>query len=657
MNITELYRELKMTKEEFLELVHELGFDIGQRAIKLDDAQAIKIIAAIKEKRKKDHKKSIFTEESQVVPEAKITTGKELQLPEKITVKNFAEKLGKRVSDVIAVLMKNGMMVTINESLEYETAAIIAEDFGYVPKLSLEEVGAEKLKKHSTLVADTIEKEEIKNLESCPPVIVIMGHVDHGKTTLLDTIRKTNVVGGEAGGITQHIGAYQVQKGDKILTFIDTPGHEAFTTMRSRGARVANLAILVVAADDGLKPQTIESINILQEAKLPFIVAINKIDKPGADVERVKKELSELNLIPEDYGGNVICVPLSAKNNKNVDGLLDTLLLVAEMEKEKIQANPKGQTVGSVIESHVDKHTGPIATILIQNGTLKIGDIMQIGNIPGRVRSMKDWNGQNVKVATPAMPVQVLGLKNAPVVGDIMQVVKDKKILKQGVKSYNSFSFLTQIKKEEDKNKTSLCLILRADKLGSLEAIVQALLGIKHKEVDIDIMQKGLGSITENDISLAKSTKALVLGFNVGATIGAEKFAFDENIELKKFKIIYELLDFAKAQLQKLLKKNITYKKIGSLKILAVFKTETKHVVVGGKVEEGVLKKGAPLKILRQNKMVGEGVLSQLQKDKKNISEVAKGSECGLRIDDLNDAQAGDVVEAYEAEETEQTLT
>lgn len=663
MNVTELYRELKMTKEEFFTLVNELGFAIGERAIKIDDAQAVKIIQAIKAHRKKETKKSIFdtpetVSEKKSASDSQQEGARKLELPARISVKEFAERIEKRVPDTMAILMQNGIMATINEMLEYETAAIIAEDIGYAPVLVTEEVDESDIDARAESVSATVAAESKKDLEARPPVVVIMGHVDHGKTTLLDTIRETEVTASESGGITQHIGAYQVHRKEKYITFIDTPGHEAFTMMRSRGARVADVAILVVAADDGIKPQTIESIHILQEAQLPFVVAINKIDKPEADIERVKKELSEINVIPEEYGGKTVCVPISAKAHTNIEELLDTVLLLAEVDAEHIVANPTGKTVGSIIESHVDNHIGPVATVLIQNGTLRIGDIVQIGNIPGRVRALKDWRGTEMKTATPSFPVQVLGLKKAPVVGDVLEVVEDKKVLKKNVKSYDSFAFLkkTAVASQEDDDKKKLAIILRADTLGSLEAIVQSLQDVQHEEVAINIVQKGLGSITDNDIALASSTDAVVLGFHVGITGGAEKFARDEEVVVQKFSVIYELIDFAKNRLEELLQAKLSYNKIGELKILALFRNEKKYIVCGGKVMDGMVRAKAPVKIVRVGKKVGEGVIVQLQQDKKNISQVKKGVECGMKIEGEIEAREGDMVEVYEMVETAQTL-
>lgn len=656
MNVSEMYRELKMTKDEFFALVKEIGFDIGERAIKVDDRVALKIIQEIKARKKAQHKHRIFAQEhAQAKEEAKKSGGRDLPLPDKITVKQFAEKANKRVADMIAILMRNGIMATINETLDYETAAIIAEDMGYTPVLSLEEADIDNPDERAGLVREVIGKETTLSIR--PPVIVIMGHVDHGKTTLLDTIRHANVAGGESGGITQHIGAYQVTHNERSITFIDTPGHEAFTTMRSRGARIADLAILVVAADDGVKPQTIEAIEILQKAELPFIVAVNKIDKPGADIERVKRELSELNVVPEDYGGKVVCVPISAKQKLHIDELLETVLLVADMDKEHIQANPEGETVASIIESHVDKHAGPVATVLVQNGTLHMGDIILIGNIPGRVRSMRDWNMKEVDAAGPSMPVQVLGLKKAPIVGDVLKVVTDKKVLKQHVKTFDTFSFLTQQKKKDNElDKSKFTIILRADKLGSLEAIVQSLQGIQHEEVRVDILQKGLGNITENDIALARSTHAMILGFHVGITAAAEKFAANEKVKFEIFDIIYKLIDVVKDEMGKLLSKEIVYTKIGSLKVLAVFKAGQKSTIFGGRVDDGVLRAQSPVKIIRSGKMIGEGTIAQLQKNKKNTSEVTSGTECGMRVEGDGDIQEGDTIECYEVKEIDRTI-
>ena len=659
MNVTELYRELKMTKSEFFETLREIGtFDLGERAIKIDDAVAVKIIEAIKKKRKEDNKTSLFAAEKKIEKDVeKSTEGEALKLPDKLTVKDFADRMGKRAADMIAILMQNGIMATINETLDYETAAIIAEDMGYIPELSLDGENIDDPESRSQEIADTLAAESKESLKDRAPVIVIMGHVDHGKTTLLDTIRDANVTASESGGITQHIGAYQVVHKDNPITFIDTPGHEAFTTMRSRGARVADIAVLVVAADDGIKPQTEEAIHIIEEAKIPFVVAINKIDKPEADVDRVKKELSEFNLIPEDYGGKVITAPISAKQGTGIEDLLDMLLLVAEVDKENIVSNPDGDMVGSIVESHMDKHMGPVATVLVQNGTLHIGEIIQIGNVSGRVRSLKDWTGAEIKEAGPSVPVQVLGLKGAPIVGDIMKVVKDKKVLKQNMKEYSSFAIMQSKAVEDEESKKKLHVILRADKLGSLEAIVQSLQGVKHDEVGIDIIQKGLGSVTENDISLAASSGAIVLGFHVGSTVGAEKFAKDENVDMGMFQVIYELIDYAKDGLEKLLSTEVNFVKVGSLKILASFKAEQTFQIVGGRVEDGEMRSNTPVKIVRDGRMIGEGTMSGLQKDKKKVSSVGKGSECGMRIDTETTIEVDDIIESYQTEERVRTLS
>src|SRR3990167_9336839 len=550
MNVTELIRRLKMTKEEFFPLVRGLGFDIGSRAIKVNDQVAQKIVTAINRQRKAAKKQSLFGPEK---VEAKVIDedAKIIDIPDNLTVKSFSEKLERPVTDVIAVLMKNGIMATINENLDFDTATIIAEDLGYRTqrggKTEKVETDAEKL------LATLLNDEDSSKKKDRAPVVVVMGHVDHGKTKLLDTIRKTQVMDSEAGGITQHIGAYQAEHNGRKITFIDTPGHEGFSAMRSRGARVADLAILVIAADDGIKPQTEEVIALMEKAKLPFIVAINKIDKPDADIERVKKQLSDLNLIPEDWGGKTIIAPVSAKQAKGIDNLLEMLLLVADIEKEQIQADPKRLAVGTIIESHVDKGKGPVATVLVQSGTLRIGDVVLVGNVVGKIKALTDWNAKALREAPPSTPAQILGLKGVPVVGDILQVSDDKKAMKKRLKDYHRFSHSATVSETETSSKKELRVLLRADTLGSSEAIAESLEKIQHAEVSVKVMNQRLGNITEKDIVQAEAAGAVIYGFHVGLTPGAEQTSHTSQVEIKRYSIIYELLDDAKERLEKLL--------------------------------------------------------------------------------------------------------
>ena len=662
MNVVELLRKLKMNKDEFFPLAQELGFSIGERAIKIDDRVAEKLLQAIKQKQKASHKTSLFSEEK--IKEEKTIEErgpKILSIPEKMTVKQFADKLNKHVTELIAILLKNGIMATINESLDFETASIIAQDLGY--KTTLADTKAEDdlyNKEQEDKMKTVLQQDQdlgASKLSTRPPVIVVMGHVDHGKTKLLDAIRKTNIVDQEAGGITQSIGAYQVKHNDRLITFIDTPGHEAFTAMRSRGANIADLAILVIAADDGVKPQTLEAIEIMEKAKLPFVVAINKIDKNGADIDHVKKGLSELNLIPEDWGGKTICVPISAKENKNIVELLDMLILMADMEKEKIMANPQRLAVGTIIESQIDKDAGPVATVLVQTGTLRIGDLVIVGKVAGKIKAMKDWKGNMVKQADPAMPVRFLGLKDAPVIGDVLQVTTDKKALKNKQKQYQTFGFLMAKEKAKKGKQIKLAVVLKADTLGSLEAVVNSLNKIKHEEVMVDIMSKGLGNITEKDIDQAEAAHALVIGFNVEKTPSAQDRSHGSTVVIQTYKIIYQLIDYIKENLENLLPPEIIYEPIGSLKTLAVFKSTSKFTILGGKVETGIIKNKALIKIQRGDKQIGEGTILQLQSEKKNIAEVHKGMECGVQLESEIKIAAGDTLEAFEKISKKRKLT
>jgi len=469
MNVTELARRLKIPTSELKELLPRLGFDIGKKAIKVDDKSAYMIIDKIR-----DNPDIVEDFRKENMPEAEeITEGitpdsPEIEIPSIITVRDFAELLEKPVASIIQELMKNGILANLNEQIDYETANIIAEDFGFVTKAKNE---IQDNKQNDENIEEMISKAS-DNPQVRPPIVVVMGHVDHGKTQLLDTIRKSNVVAKESGGITQHIGAYQITKNDKKITFIDTPGHEAFTAMRSRGARVADIAILIIAADDGIKPQTEEVIKIIDNAKLPFIVAINKIDKPEADIEKVKNQLAQKDLLPEDWGGKVITVPISAKNGEGIDDLLEHLLLLADVEKENIQADPNQPAIGTIIESHIDKGEGPVATVIIKSGTLKNNDSVQVGQVVGKIKFMKDHAGKIIKEASPSTPVKILGLKNIPAVGDILQTLKADASLKKMMKKINSQKKLYQDKqnwqqiknddkKDEDEKKVNI--ILKAD--------------------------------------------------------------------------------------------------------------------------------------------------------------------------------------------------
>ena len=488
-----------------------------------------------------------------------------------------------------------------------------------------------------------------------------MGHVDHGKTKLLDAIRRTNVMAGEAGGITQHIGAYQAIRHNRNITFIDTPGHEAFTTMRSRGARIADVAILVVAADDGVQPQTLEALKIIKAAKVPYVVAINKMDKPEADADRVKRELSDKGVMSEEWGGKIPFVPISAKQGSGIDALLDVILLVADLDKDKIVANPEALALGTVIEAHIDPGEGTVATVLVQNGSLQKNDYLAIGRaLYGRVRAMKDWAGKVVAVAPPGMPVKILGLRVAPEVGDIIEVPREVKGLetKKVRPAYKEVVklVLTAPVQADVAEKAMLNVIVKADVLGSLEAILASLEKIQHSEVGIKVIGQGLGNITEAEVLQAASAGAVVYGFNVAALPQVSDLAREKGVETRTYKIIYELLSNVKARLEALLKPEIIRETLGRLKVLAIFRTEKNYVIMGGRVEDGKVLMGGKVDIYRAQEMQGSGEIVEVQSAKQKVNEARGGSECGMKIITRAVIEVGDVLEVYREEKKERKL-
>ncbi len=586
------------------------------------------------------------------------TTEKTVQLPARLTVKAFAGKLSLPLAQVMTELVKNGVMAAMNEEIDYDTAAVVADDLGFTPNLESTEESVDR-----ESLSEIFKEPDAAKLVDRAPVVVVMGHVDHGKTKLLDAIRQSNVMAGEAGGITQHIGAYQVVEKGRPITFIDTPGHEAFTAMRSRGARVADVAVLVVAADDGVKPQTEEAIRIMAKAKLPFVVAINKVDKPEANVERVKQELAAKNVLVEQWGGQVVSAEVSAKSRTGIPELLDSVLLVAEVEKENLKANPDRPAIGTIIESHVDPGEGPVATVLVHTGTLRVGDVVSTGDIWGKVKALKDFQERPIQSAGPSVPARILGLKGAPVVGDIVRVETDPKIIRE-LKSKKVLrrqsatpavsqeapadTALTQVRK--------LALVIRADTLGSLEAIKEALKKLRHPEVTAEIVQIGLGNITEADVLRAETSNARLLGFNVVATPAAESVALGKNIVITTYNVIYDLVDNVREQLEKLLKPEVIETELGRVKILGVFRTEPSYQIIGGQVTVGKVTAKAQLRVLRGDEQVAEGRIVQLQSQKSNVSEAVSGQECGLKYEGPPVVQVNDTVVAFTREVRERRI-
>ena len=672
MNVTELARRLRTNTKELLDILPEYGFDIGQKAIKIDDRTAELVMRKWKFiKRDLDKKKQLEQEEKkQKERELRKESGETVTLPDRLMVKDFAERLNLSVTEVIKELMKNGILANQNQDIDYETAAIMAEELGFFTQKedSHEKVHEEKHEEQAQVLEEALKA--ASQMERRAPVVVVMGHVDHGKTTLLDTIRKAHIASDEKGGITQHIGAYQTiwkdpkTEEERAITFIDTPGHEAFTVMRSRGAKVADLAILVVAADDGVKPQTEEVIQILKAAKIPYVVAINKMDKDGADPKRTMTELSGKGVQPEEWGGDVPMVQISAKNNLHIDKLLDTLLLVADMNEDIITADPHMPAVGTIIESHVDKGMGPVATILVQSGTLKKGENLVIGGeIYGRVRAMRKDTGEEIGTAGPSVPAQIIGFKVAPTIGDILDLtksvgathidVKEKKTQQTGAERSTVLWTDTE---DDDGKKRTLNLVIKADVLGSLEAIIGSLDRFKHDEVAVRIVGKGLGNIAENDVATAEGSGATVIGFNVKPTSTAEVSMREKNIAFKQYSIIYDLIDWIRDELEQLLESESIVHEIGNLKVLAVFRTDKKAMTVGGRVETGKVKKSAKVRVMRDGEELGKGVISELQAGHSPVKEVAQGTECGIRYEGKVKIEKGDILEAYEIETKERKL-
>lgn len=668
MNISELARRLRVSTEELRSKLPELGFDIGNKAIKIPDRDSGAIMRAWQEMKKRQYlQKKMEEQKARAERKEKVKSGdaEHIMIPATITVRDFATALNLPIAKVMQELMRNGVLASLNERIDFASASIIAEDLGFIAEEQTENKTTEVAGEHR--LADVMNAEEKTDLVPRAPVIVVMGHVDHGKTMLLDTIRKTRVIDTEAGGITQHIGAYQAVRNGRALTFIDTPGHEAFTVMRSRGAKVADIAILVVAADDGIQPQTREVIDIIKASQLPFIVAINKIDKPEANLERVKSQLGELNLVPEDWGGKTICVPISAKANMNIDQLLDMLLLVADMEKERLVANPKRKAIGTTIESHVDKGQGPVATVLVQTGTLKVGDTLGLrGANYGRVRAMKSFDGRDIKEAPPSTPVKIIGFKEAPSVGDILEVPEDPSSLEKLRSQPSKKSGVEELtvkhaQKVEDTDETAdkkvmQNVVIKADVLGSLEALLGMLEKIDNPYVGVDIVGKGLGNVTDADVLRAEAANAVVLGFNVKTMPMAAELARDKNVVVEEYTVIYRLFEQVIEKLKKLLPAEKVYTELGTAEVLALFKKTEKGQIVGCKVRKGKLLPGATVRILRDGQVVGEGRLEALQSGKTSVSDVLAGQDCGLSFLGKAKMEVGDTLEAYKEELQARTL-
>jgi translation initiation factor IF-2 len=583
---------------------------------------------------------------------------RDITIPETITVAELANRMARRSVDVIKVLMKNGMMATANDVIDADTAELVATEYGHVVK---------RVAESDVLEGLTGEKDEGENLVARPPVVTVMGHVDHGKTSLLDALRKTDVVAGEAGGITQHIGAYQVQlKSGQKITFLDTPGHAAFTQMRARGAKVTDLVILVVAADDGVMPQTVEAISHAKAAHVPMIVAVNKIDKGDSNPTRVKTELLQYEVQVEDMGGETLAVEVSATKGINLDKLEEAILLQAEVLD--LKANPDRTAEGAVIEAKLDKGRGPLATLLVQRGTLKTGDILVAGSEWGRVRVLVNDRGETIQSATPSMPVEVLGLSGVPEAGDEFVVVNDegrarevteyraRKRREQRQAATSRLSLDQLLKTQKDGEKRLLPIVIKGDVQGSVEAIQGALHKLGNDEVAAQVLQSGVGAITESDVILAHASGGAIIGFNVRANAQARERAKRDGVEIRYYNIIYNVVDDMKAALSGMLTPETREKFLGNAEILEVFNVSKAGKVAGCRVTEGVVRRGAKVRLIRDNVVVHEGDLSTLKRFKDDAREVVVGQECGMSFANYQDIQKGDVIECFEVETIQRAL-
>lgn len=695
IRVYEIAKQLNISSKELIKKLKEFGVGVHSHMSTLEDDEAQLIVdyyssdneesetAEIQEEKtyedadmatkhekvakKMDHSnkqsqthkdKSVKNEEVKQDSSEQSDEIKVIQIPNKITVQTLAEKLEKAPSEIIKFLMMKGIMASINQEIDFDTASQVAEEYGILLEEETEEVLEKKLFEEKP--------DNPEDLVERPPVVVVMGHVDHGKTSLLDAIRQSNVTAKEAGGITQHIGASTVEVNGKKITFLDTPGHEAFTAMRMRGAQVTDIAILVVAADDGVMPQTIEAINHAKAANVQIIVAINKIDKPSANPDRVKQELADHGLLVEEWGGDTICVPVSAITKTNLDTLLEMVLLVAEMAE--LKANPNKRARGTIIEAQLDKGRGPVATVLVQSGTLKVGDPIVAGSTYGRIRAMMDDKGRRVKKAGPSTPVEILGLSEVPAAGDSFYVAESDKQARhyaqmlaernreQSLRATpNKVSLDDLFSQIQSGNVKQLNIVVKADVQGSVEAVKQSLERLSNDEVRIHTIHGGVGAITESDVMLASASNAIIIGFNVRPEAGAKSVAETEKVDIRLYRIIYNAIEDIEAAMKGMLDPEFREKVIGHAEIRQTFKVSGIGTIGGAYVQDGKFVRNAKVRIIRNGIVVYEGQLSSLKRFKDDVKEVNAGYECGLTFERFNDIKEGDIVEAFVMEEIPRT--
>ncbi|MCR4944070.1 MAG: translation initiation factor IF-2 [Clostridium sp.] len=656
----EVKNHMSVIEDEDAELITELlsgskrdelsiGREDGKKSI-VDEYEDILAEEVNKgNKKKKKTRKQIAEEKEQ--EEKEFAENTILEIGETITVKELAEMLHKPNSEVIKTLMFLGVMAAVNAEIDYDTAAKVCEKF---------DILCEKKEESDELESLNLEMDEDENLVKRPPIITVMGHVDHGKTSLLDAIRKSKVTDSEAGGITQHIGAYTVDVNGEKITFLDTPGHEAFTAMRARGAQITDVVILVVAADDGIMPQTKEAISHCKAAGVPMVVAINKIDRPNANIDRVKQELTEYGLVSEDWGGDTICVPVSAKQGQNIDQLLEMVLLTAEMLE--LKANPNRKAKGTVIEAKLDKGRGAVASLLVQNGTLHVGDSILVGTTYGRIRAMFDDEGKKIKSAGPSIPVEILGLSEVPAAGDRFVQIKDEKTArsmaearKDKIKQDNFHrvsleDLYNQIKEGTVKE---LSIIVKADVQGSVEAIKQSLEKLSTDDVKVRVIYGAVGGISETDITLATASNALVIGFNVRPDSNATAAAEREGVSINTYRVIYDAIEDVKSAMIGMLDPEYKEVVLGKAEVRETYKISNVGTIAGCYVLEGKVKRNCEVRVVRDNIVIFEGKLSSLKRFKDDAKEVSNGFECGIGVEKFNDLKVGDIIESFEMQAIE----
>jgi translation initiation factor IF-2 len=653
LKVLELAKKLRIPVQELILFLKDVDVKVKSPTSKLDD----KTVSTVKELWADNRAEKAEKAAAEKAEKDQNNEQKEVQLNEPtITVAKLAQLLDLKLAQVMKIFLQKGLLVNLNSEIDSETAILIAKEADINLKFEKKEKNDQKIKNHLTKIEEAELEDNLDELEARPPLVTIMGHVDHGKTLLLDAIRQTNVVAKEAGGITQHIGAYQVKIKKRKITFLDTPGHEAFTALRLRGAQVTDIAILVVAADEGIKPQTVEALNHAKAAKIPIIVAINKIDRPEANIDQCKQQLAQYDLLAEDWGGKTVMVPVSAKTKVGIDDLLEMILIVADMLE--LKANKKCPAQGIIIESRLSKQKGPVATLLVKTGTLKTGDCFIIGTKIGKVRALFNDLGKPIKSAEPGMPVEILGIDGVPEPGEMLKVYISEKAAREAAekklsvakasKKLSSVSLETLSKQIEEGDIKNLNLIIKADVNGSLDAIIASIKQIPAEEVNINILHAATGGINENDIMLAKASQALVLGFGIKASLPAQKIAEEENITIKTYKIIYKIIEDVEKVVKGMFKIEYEIVEIGKAEIRQLFHYSKVGQIAGSYITEGKLIRNFMVKILRDGKEIGETKIDSLKRFKEDIREVANGFECGVVLEKSDILKEGDIIVCLE---------